>query len=359
MPQTDLRQQILNAPVLIVDDNKANVLLLETILKATGYANVRSLHDPREVMALVRQVDFDLILLDVRMPHMDGFQLLAALQAARADDYLPVIMLTADSDRSTRIRSLSNGAKDFLTKPFDPTEVLRRAENVLTARLLLKERARRAEELEDAVRARTEELAASRLEIVRSLGRAGEYRDNETGRHILRMSRFCQLLAEAAGLGADFAKDLLEASPMHDVGKIGIPDAILLKPGKLTPEEFAIMQTHAAIGAEIIPHSDTPLITLARSVALTHHEKWDGSGYPNKLKGEEIPIEGRIVALCDVFDALTTRRPYKAPWPVEEAVAYIRDNAGKHFDPDLTEVFLKILPSIISVKEQLPELDDA
>lgn len=196
------------------------------------------------------------------------------------------------------------------------------------------------------------ELQASRLQIIRSLGRAGEYRDNETGAHILRMSYYCQAVAIAAGLGEDFARILLQASPMHDVGKIGIPDSILLKPGKLEPDEFEIMKGHVLIGAEILSDADNQLLQMARAVALTHHEKWDGSGYPHGLQGEEIPIEGRIAAICDVFDALTSRRCYKQPWPLDQAIDFMRSNASAHFDPSLVGVFLEILPEILNIQSR-------
>lgn len=352
------QEQLKSAPILIVDDNRTNVALLETMLAASGFSNVMAVLDARQVAGLHAQHDFDLILLDFRMPYMDGLAVLEALRKVDPSDYLPVIMLTAELERTTRLTALSSGAKDFLTKPFDPTEVVRRAENVLTARVLLRERAREALRLEEAVQKRTRELEESQLEIVRSLGRAGEYRDNETGMHVLRMSRYCELLAKAAGLGDAFAKQLLEASPMHDVGKIGIPDSILLKPGKLEPREFEIMKSHAAIGAEIIQNCGTPLLEMARTVARCHHEKWDGTGYPAGLKGEDIPIEARVVAICDVFDALTSHRPYKRAWPVEEAVALLQRDAGKHFDPKLVPVFLSILPAVLEVKNTFPDPEE-
>ena len=199
------------------------------------------------------------------------------------------------------------------------------------------------------------DLKISHLHLVRSLGRAGEYRDNETGAHILRMSHFCQILAETAGHSQEFGTLILHASPMHDVGKIGIPDSILLKPGKLTPEEFDIMKTHSRIGAEIIADANDPLLNMARTVALTHHEKWDGTGYPNSIQGTDIPLEGRIAALCDVFDALTSDRCYKAAWPVEQALAHINENAGSHFDPALVQAFQAALPQILTIKKQFKD----
>lgn len=348
----DLRQRMLDARILIVDDTPANVALLEMILGVAGYRNVRGLTDSRRVLDSYREEGFDLLLLDIRMPYMDGFEVMAQLAAAHDEGYLPILVLTAQTDRDTRLRALQSGAKDFVTKPFDQAEVLNRIGNMLEVRLLYKERERQAEILEEKVAERTRELERTRLDIVRSLGKAGEFRDNETGMHVIRMSKSCQLLARAIGMDEATAEMILHASPMHDVGKIGIPDHILLKPGKLEPEEFEIMKTHATIGAEIIIDRPSDLLQMARRIALTHHEKWDGSGYPNGLKGEEIPIEGRIAAVCDVFDALTSERPYKKAWPVEKAVALLTESAGTHFDPALVDAFLGILPDVVALRQE-------
>jgi putative two-component system response regulator len=358
-PTPPWRREAKSARILIVDDNQANVQLLQALLGREGYTDVTGVTDPREVVPLCNANRYDLILLDIRMPHMSGFDVMAELRKANSDDYLPVLVLTAQIDKETRIRALELGAKDFVNKPFDPAEVMNRIANMIEVRLLYNERRRRNEILEDKVRERTAELAQrnseledARLDVIRRLGRAGEYRDNETGMHVVRMSKFCERLALAVGHDEEFAARLLAASPMHDVGKIGIPDSILLKPGRLDPEERRIMETHVTIGADILDKNDAPLMRMAHSVALTHHEKWDGTGYPRRLKGEDIPIEGRIASLCDVFDALTSERPYKKAWPVERAIDLVRQESGGAFDPKLVAAFEGVMPDILNLRIQ-------
>jgi putative two-component system response regulator len=280
---------------------------------------------------------------------------MAALRKAFPLDYLPVIVLTAAQEKQTRLRALSEGAKDFLTKPFDLVEATSRIRNILEVTLLHKRQRDQNRVLERLVRKRTQELHETRLEIIRRLGRAAEYRDNETGLHIVRMSHFSAIIGRAAGMSEYEADLMLNASPMHDIGKIGIPDRILLKPGKLDAEEWEIMKTHAAIGARILSGHESELMEMAQMIALSHHEKWDGSGYPHGLRGEEILLEGRIVALADVFDALTSERPYKKAWPLEQAFAEIRRLSGIHFDPHLVEVFQQVLPQILAIREQYRE----
>ncbi len=348
-----VEQEILKeAKILVVDDNPSNVLLLEALLQQEDYHNVTSTTDPTTVRGLHDENDFDLILLDIQMPKMNGFQVMEQLKEHHAqDDYLPVLVLTAQTDMETRLRSLDLGARDFVTKPFQHAEVLQRIHNSLEIRYLYKQQREYSHTLEEKVHEATAELRKSQLDIIRCLGRAGEYRDNETGEHVIRMSKSCQVLALAYGMSEREAEMILYASPMHDVGKIGIPDHILLKPGKLTPEEWKTMQTHAELGADILADNDSEMVRMARRIALTHHEKWDGSGYPNGLKGEDIPIEGRIAAVCDVFDALTSWRPYKQAWSVEEAVSFMQENAGSHFDPQLVPLFLKVLPDVIAIRD--------
>ncbi|CCQ74907.1 HD domain-containing phosphohydrolase [Magnetospira sp. QH-2] len=340
------------ARILIVDDNPVNVALLEEILEDEGYSNIQTSTDSPVGLNMFEQERHDLVLLDIRMPDLDGHEFMASMRELLGGDYLPVIVLTAQIDVETKHRALEAGARDFLTKPFDRVEVLHRIRNMLEVRLLYKERQRQNEHLEDMVRQRTRELEATRLEIIRRLGRAGEYRDNETGMHVIRMSKSCQVLALAAGLGEETAEMILQASPMHDVGKIGIPDNILLKPGKLEGEEWEIMKTHAEIGGSILGEHDSPIMSLASSIALCHHEKWDGTGYPNGLKGEEIPIEGRIAAVADVFDALTSERPYKKGWSVADALNFINEQSGKQFDPKLVVLFNENLDAILEIREQ-------
>jgi len=339
------------ASILIVDDKEQNIKLIEMMLSYAGYQNIQSTMDPRQVKKLYLDNDFDLILLDIRMPHLDGFQVMEQLNDCMTDAYLPILVLTAQNDMQTRLKALESGAKDFVTKPFDRVELLNRIANLLEVRALYNERKDMAKIMEQKYLASTRELHDTRLMIIQRLGRAGEYRDNETGMHVIRMSKSSQKLALAAGLGESYAELILHASPMHDVGKIGISDNILLKPGKLDREEFDTMKTHAQIGADIIGDSDSELMKMAKTIALTHHEKWDGNGYPNGLKGEEIPVEGRISAICDVFDALTSARPYKEAWPVQKAVDLINNESGKHFDPKLVSIFNQILPQIIDIRD--------
>lgn len=341
-----------DAKILIVDDNPSNVALLEAILEEEEYDNIFSTTDPFQVLPMYREHRFDLVLLDIRMPGMSGLEVLQQLKGVTRDEFLPVIVLTAQTDIETRQQALEAGAKDFVTKPFEDWEVLLRIENTLQTRLFYTRQVVRADLLESEVLKRTNEILATQFEIVQRLGVAGELRDNETGAHVSRMSHICSLLALKRGLGRDFAEQLLYASTMHDVGKIGIPDSILLKPGKLSPEEWQVMKQHPLIGAKIIGENDSRLIVLARETALSHHEKWDGSGYPNGLSGEAIPISARIAAISDVFDALTSERPYKKAWSVEKSVGLLKDEAGKHFEPTMVEIFVENLPEILGIKER-------
>ena len=358
MEQSSTLQAIKAATILVVDDQPVNVKLLEKVLQAEGYPNIISTTDSREAVALFQQHRCDIVLLDLNMPHIDGFGVMEQLRAI-AEDYPPVLVLTALKDRDSRVRALENGARDFVSKPFDRVELLSRIRNMLEVRMLNKAMKQQNQQLEEKVHERTRELDETRLEIIRRLGRAAEYRDNETGLHIIRMSQYSEILGLADGMTGAEADMLLNASPMHDIGKIGIPDQILLKPGKLTPDEWEIMKTHASIGAEILSGHQSGLMQMAREIALAHHEKWDGSGYPNGLAGDAIPMVGRIVALADVFDALTTTRPYKKAWNVDDAVDYIKQNREIHFEPRLVDLFLKHLPEILAVRARYPEPDIA
>lgn len=344
-----------SAHILIVDDEPANLKLLEKMLNRQGYGNLTLIEDPREVMQAYERGVPDIVLLDLNMPHLDGFAVLELLKEKFGTTLPPVLVLTAQQGHGHRLRALENGARDYLTKPFDRAELLARVRNLIEAQLFQKYMRDQNETLEQMVRERTRELRHTRLQIVRRLGRAAEFRDNETGFHILRMSHISVLLARAQGWDDDQCELLLHASPMHDVGKIGIPDRVLLKRGKLDPEEWEIMKTHVAIGAHILDGDDSALLTLAREIALSHHEKWDGSGYPHGLVGDAIPLSGRIVALADVFDALTSERPYKRAWTVEASLEHIHDQSGKHFDPVLVRHFMQLLPQVLAIRTRFAE----
>ena len=344
-----------DAGILIVDDEPANLKLLDKMLGGQGYRHLVLVSDSREVVARYRASRPSLILLDINMPHLDGYQIIEQMKALNDPLLPPIDVLTAQHGKDALLRALAAGARDFITKPFDRNELLMRVRNLLDAQLAHRLLHDQKAVLEEMVQARTEELHRTRLQIVQRLGMAAEYRDEETGNHILRMSHSCALIARSVGWSEADCDLMLNASPMHDIGKIGIPDAILLKPGKFEPHEWEIMKSHASIGGKLLEGDDSDLLRMAREIALTHHEKWDGSGYPNGLAGEAIPMAGRIAALADVFDALTSVRPYKKAWPIEDAVAYLQDNRGRHFDPALVEVFMRELPGILAIRERFAE----
>jgi len=320
--------------ILAVDDEAGNLQLLRQILQ--DQYRLLFAKDAARALELAAQELPDLILLDVMMPGMTGYEACRALKAAPATAAIPVIFVTALNDPNDEVIGFDAGAVDYITKPLSPPIVRARVRTHLS--------------LVDVA-----ELKETRLQIVQRLGLAAEYKDNETGLHVIRMSHYARLLGVAAGMHAAQADDLLHAAPMHDVGKIGIPDRILQKPGPLDADEWAIMQSHATIGGDIIGEHARGMLAVARNIALTHHEKWDGSGYPRGLAGEQIPLEGRIVAVADVFDALTSARPYKAAWTIEEAVAYLREQRGRHFDPVLVDLFLAQLPAICAIRERWAE----
>jgi putative two-component system response regulator len=282
------------------------------------------------------------------MPEIDGYEVCQRLKADPLTAKIPVIFVTAKVEVEDEQKGLELGAVDYITKPISPPIVKARVKTQLA--LYDQNRA-----LEQKVRERTEELNKTRLEVIRRLGRAAEYKDNETGLHVIRMSYYSRLIAEAHELDDDWVELLFNAAPMHDIGKIGIPDSILLKKAKLSDDEWDIMRQHPIYGAEIIGDHPSPLMQLSREISLSHHEKWDGTGYPHKLKGEDIPLSGRIIAIADVFDALTTERPYKKAWSVEEAVKHIDENAGKHFDPQLVPLLHEVMPDLLDIKEQYEE----
>ena len=355
--QTLVIKELIDASILVVDDEPANLQLLRMILESEGYTNIITNDDPTRVVDMVLHHDCDLVLLDLNMPFMDGYEVMNLLGTSLDSPAPPIMVLTAQHDQEFRLRALSQGARDYVTKPFDRFELLARVRNLLEVQLLQRYMYNQKDALEYLVSERTREIQDTRLQLIRKLGRAAEYRDNETGLHLVRMSKISVILGRASGMNSRQCDMLLNASPMHDIGKIGIPDSILLKPGKLTGEEWQIMKRHPVIGADILAGDQSELLIMARQIALTHHEKWDGSGYPNGLAGTDISMEGRIVAIADVFDALTSERPYKHAWPVDEAVQFIKDNSDRHFDPQLVSLFLENIDEIVDVTRRYAEPD--
>jgi len=344
--------------LLVVDDMPENIDIIREILK-NDYRLIATTKG-EQAFKLACSKNPDLILLDIMMPDIDGYTICKTLKADERTKNIPVFFTTALNSEADETKGLSLGAADYITKPFCMPIVRER----IKLQLELK---RHRDRLEDLVAQRTRELSETQKLVIYLLGLASEYRDTETGMHIKRMSHYCHLIYSRIGRSEKECKRILDASPMHDVGKIGIPDSILLKPGKLTKEEFEIMKQHTVIGKRILsgqdatgktvfPSVDSPLISMAVSIAHTHHEKWDGTGYPKQLTKEEIPIEGRVAAIADVFDALTSERPYKKPWPVEEAMDEMIKLQGKSFDPDLIDAFVSILPEILAVKAQFTDL---
>ena len=327
----------LHARILVVDDEPANVLFLERLLAREGYTQVVSCTDPREATGHFARTPPDILLLDLHMPGLSGFEILEQLRPALMGHVLPVLVLTADATPRARLKALESGATDFLTKPLDAAEVLLRIRNHLRARFLHLH-------VEAQVRARTEEVERGQIESLERLAQAAEFRDDDTGQHTRRVGEMSARLAEALGFAPAQVALVRRAAPLHDVGKIGIPDAILNKPGRLTPEEMAVMRTHAAIGASILAGSRSELVVMAEQIALSHHERWDGGGYPHGLREDAIPLTARVVALADFHDALTSDRPYRPAWPADRVIAEIRRETGAHFDPVVAEAFLDLGP---------------
>jgi putative two-component system response regulator len=335
-------RSIRHARILIVDDEPANVDLLKELLQLNGFHRLESTSDPREAASLYVRVRPDLILLDLHMPHLDGLAVMDQLNQLAEASYLPVLVLTGDMTPEARREALSRGAKDFVNKPFHSDEVLLRIRTLLETRFLYLEIQSQNQMLEARVRERTRELESAQIEIIERLARAAEFRDDTTGQHTARVGQMAALLAREIRLPDATVSLIRRAAPLHDVGKIGIPDHILLKLGKLTEEEFAVVKRHTTIGARILSGSRFELLQLAEEIALSHHEHWNGEGYAG-VAGEAIPLAGRIVAIADVFDALTQQRPYKPAWPVAEAIGEIVRQRGRQFDPMLVDAFLAVV----------------
>ncbi|MDR3368993.1 HD domain-containing phosphohydrolase [Rhodoferax sp.] len=336
----DLRQR---QKILIADDVPENIVLLAAILEESYDIKVAS-NGEKAIKIVYSEDPPDLILLDVMMPGLSGHEVCRRIKLNPDRRNIPIIFVTAMSTVEDEQLGLEIGAVDYITKPFSLPVVKAR----VRTHLALYDQAR---ELERMVDQRTSDLLISRQQIIRRLGRAAEFKDNETGNHVIRMAHYAQLIAEAFGMGSSAQEILLQTAPMHDIGKIGIPDRVLLKPGKLDAAEWALMKQHPLMGADIIGNHDDELLRTARLIALTHHERWNGTGYPGGLKGDAIPLVGRIVAVADVFDALISVRPYKSAFSIEDAVQYMTQEAGSHFDAELISAFQKVLPNILKIKD--------
>ena len=351
--------------ILVVDDEDRNLRLMKALLAPLGYA-VELARDGEEAITKATESPPDLILLDVMMPKLDGFEVARRLKKGAATRIIPIVMVTALDNVGDRVRALDAGADDFLAKPVDKTELRARVRTLLKVKAYNDHMRDYQRELEAEVAKRTaaleqafQEIKKASLETIYRLSRAAEYKDEETGAHILRMSHYSAAVARKLGLSDHDVESILYAAPLHDIGKIGIPDRILLKPGKLDPDEWEIMKQHTIIGGRILEHSSAAVIKLGETIALAHHEKWDGSGYPRGLASEQIPLAGRITAIADVFDALTSKRPYKEPFSVEKSFAIIRDGRGTHFDPAIVDAFFSITDEILAIKERFRSEDES
>lgn len=363
------------ARILIIDDEPANVMVLKRYLEGSGFQRVATNTNSTQALAWIREQRGDLVLLDVMMPSVSGIDILNAMRADPKLKFIPVLIVTANTDSQTKRTCLSLGAIDFLAKPVDPNELLPRVRNTLVTRSFQNQLARYAQQLERRVQERTQELEFSRREVVECLARAAEYRDTETGNHVIRVGRFAGTIAKQLGFSKLDVANIELAAQLHDVGKIAIPDAVLHKPGRLDPDEFAYMKRHAAIGHSIIrAHSPretetlrqhvmaggqllaaqtSPLLRLAATIALSHHERWDGNGYPLGIKGDDIPIEARITSVADVYDALSSQRPYKEAMPREKCFAILEEGRGSQFDPKVLDAFFASSKEIIDIQLEL------
>ncbi len=339
--------------IVIIDDVEANLLLLRHFITQLGEAHeVRAYTDPVQALADCQAQAPDLVIVDYMMPQLDGVAFIQRFRATPGRTDIPLLMVTANDELEVRYRALEAGANDFLTKPLDKIEFKARMRNMLALRANQKRLEDRASWLAEEVLKATDEVVRRERETILRLSRAAEFRDPETGDHIQRMAHYSWMIAVRMGLQPEQQRLILEAAPMHDVGKVGIPDHILLKPGKLDEAEFDVMKQHPVIGHQILSDSSSPLLQMAATIALSHHEKYDGSGYPLGLKADAIPVVGRIVAVADVFDALTSARPYKPAWEMERALQFLRDQRGLHFDPACVDAFLGQLDEVLAVRRR-------
>ncbi|MFC1650182.1 response regulator [Candidatus Latescibacterota bacterium] len=344
--------------VLVVDDEEKNLRLFTAYLEPEGY-NVVVAHDGEEGIEKVKEHDPDVILLDVMMPRKNGYETARYLKENEETKIIPIVMVTALNEVKDRVKAIEAGTDDFLSKPVDHFELKARVKSLIKIKAYNVHMRDYQKVLESEVVKRTEQLSkayskikAASLETIFGLTHASEYKDVDTGAHIMRMSHYTAAITRKMGYSEKVVESVLYSAPMHDVGKIGIPDKVLLKPGKLDPAEWNVMMQHTTIGAKILEDSITGFAKLGSMIALNHHEKWDGTGYPNGLAGKEIPLLARITAVGDVFDALMSKRPYKEPFSLEKSLSIIKEDSGKHFDPEVIDAFLSIIDEILEIKEK-------
>ena len=367
------------ATIAVIDDEELNIEVVLGYLEAEGYKNFATTVDARKALDLIRDTRPDAVLLDVMMPHISGLEILVKMRADEDLFHVPVVILTACTDTETKCKALGLGPSDFLSKPVDPSELLLRLRNVLMVKAYHDHLASHSQLLEEQVRKRTAELAASRQQIIHCLARAGEFHDDDTGHHVIRVGLYAGVIGRALGHDEKWVKLLEQAAQLHDIGKIGVPDSVLLKPGKLDPDEFDIVkrhcdygtsiiqpmssgqfdlyQSHAGIGSQLLDIDGYPIMEMAATIAKTHHEKWNGSGYPQGLAGEDIPIEGRITAVADVFDALSSKRPYKPAFSREKCLQILTEGRGSHFDPDVLDAFFDSIDEITSIQIRYTDIE--
>lgn len=378
----DAEETVKSSKIMIIDDEQLVVRVVRRFLQSSGYSNFVTVSDSRQAMETIEAEQPDVVLLDIMMPHVTGLDILRARQNKLVDKFTPFIILSASSDIETRREALKLGATEFLNKPVDPNELTPRVRNALLVKSHQRHLTDYAHALEKEVRRRTAQIERSRQQVISCLARAAEQRDNDTGEHVVRVGKYAAIIAEELGFAREYCTNIELAAQLHDVGKIGIPDSILLSTGKLTYDEFEVMKQHCDIGYRIVEpmakeegrqalaadHNDfaaesnespTPhLMMLASSIAKTHHEKWDGSGYPNGLEGEQIPIEGRITAVADVFDALCSARPYKPAFPDEKCFEIMQSSSGSHFDPTCVEAFFARIDDILEIRSRHCDTDE-
>jgi len=334
---------------LLVDDSRSVLNFLKRHIEAEGLVEATTFLDPVDALACARERVFDLVLVDYEMPHMDGISFIRMLRNLPGWIDIPIAMITSRQTDDIKMEALQAGATDFLPKAPQSVEMTVRLRNLIQLGAAVRKLNDRAADLASAVADATQKLGEREEEIILRLALAVEYRDNDTGEHTLRVARYSRIIAEQLGLPARLCRDIYLAAPLHDVGKVAIPDNILLKPGRLTDEEMAVIRTHATIGERILADSSCELIQLGAQIAAGHHERWDGAGYPNGLKADAIPVAARVVAVADVFDALTTRRPYKEPMPLDVARNYLVENQGRQFDPACVEAFLSRWDEVVAI----------